>query len=174
MSYRELRNFAEIMRALGYPRLISVENFRTPNFELVSDVLFWLVHRYEPTAELTDEISGNNGVEFLKTVAQIMYSKAHINLKIRRLFQADGFAVKELLKVGGLLYSAIHVDSTLEDQDDSLPSMSSMELVNKMEDLKKARTLAAEIVDGGAKVYTLLGSEVCRHVCVCVCECVCE
>ena len=34
MSYRELRNYTEIMRALGYPRLISLENFRKPNFEV--------------------------------------------------------------------------------------------------------------------------------------------
>jgi hypothetical protein len=36
------------MKALGYPRLISLENFRTPNFELVADCLTWLVHRYKP------------------------------------------------------------------------------------------------------------------------------
>lgn len=30
MSYRELRNFKEIMCTLGYPRLISIENFRAP------------------------------------------------------------------------------------------------------------------------------------------------
>ena len=45
MSYRELRNFCEIMRALGYPRLISLENFKTPNFELVADILYWLASR---------------------------------------------------------------------------------------------------------------------------------
>merc|ERR1719407_235264 len=28
MSYRELRNFKEIMCTLGYPRLISIENFK--------------------------------------------------------------------------------------------------------------------------------------------------
>ena len=38
-------DFTETMKALGYPRLISVENFRTPNFELVADALYWLVHR---------------------------------------------------------------------------------------------------------------------------------
>ncbi len=37
--------FTEIMRALGYPRLISMENFRLPNFELVADCLYWLVQR---------------------------------------------------------------------------------------------------------------------------------
>ena len=32
MSFREIRNFNEMMRALGYPQLISMENFVTPNF----------------------------------------------------------------------------------------------------------------------------------------------
>ena len=45
MSFRELRNFTETMRCLGYPRLISMENFRTPNFELVADLLYWLLKR---------------------------------------------------------------------------------------------------------------------------------
>uniref|UniRef100_A0A8C6ZMM7 Uncharacterized protein n=1 Tax=Nothoprocta perdicaria TaxID=30464 RepID=A0A8C6ZMM7_NOTPE len=45
MSFRDLRNFTEMMKALGYPRLISMENFRTPNFMLVSEVLLWLVKR---------------------------------------------------------------------------------------------------------------------------------
>ena len=40
-------DFTEMMRALGYPRHISMENFRTPNFGLVSEVLLWLVKRLE-------------------------------------------------------------------------------------------------------------------------------
>ena len=39
-------DFTEMMRALGYPRLISMENFRTPNFTLVAEILTWLVNRY--------------------------------------------------------------------------------------------------------------------------------
>lgn len=39
-------DFTEMMRALGYPRLISMENFRTPNFTLVAEILTWLVKRY--------------------------------------------------------------------------------------------------------------------------------
>ena len=42
MSFRELRNFCEIMRGLGFPRLISMENFRKPNFELVAEILYFL------------------------------------------------------------------------------------------------------------------------------------
>ena len=46
MSYRDLRSLTEMMRALGYPRLISLENFRQPNFQLVAEMLSWLVKRY--------------------------------------------------------------------------------------------------------------------------------
>lgn len=41
-----LTDFTEMMRALSYPRLISMENFRTPNFALVAEILIWLVKRY--------------------------------------------------------------------------------------------------------------------------------
>ena len=40
-----LAAFTEVMRSLGFPRLISMENFRLPNFELVAECLYWLVQR---------------------------------------------------------------------------------------------------------------------------------
>jgi len=40
-----ITDFTEMMRGLGYTRLISMENFRTPNFPLVAEVLAWLVKR---------------------------------------------------------------------------------------------------------------------------------
>lgn len=45
MSYRELRRFKEIMCTLGYPRLISIDNFKINNFELVAEALVWLCKR---------------------------------------------------------------------------------------------------------------------------------
>ncbi|RWS08919.1 hypothetical protein B4U79_02693 [Dinothrombium tinctorium] len=45
MSYRELRNFLEILRVLGYNRLVSLENFRRPNFHLTAEILQWLIQR---------------------------------------------------------------------------------------------------------------------------------
>ena len=56
MSYRELRNFCEMMRSLGYPRIISMENFRVPNFKLVAEIIFWLVKRIDPKFDITDNI----------------------------------------------------------------------------------------------------------------------
>ena len=35
-----------MMQTLGYPRIISMENFRQPNFSLVAEVLIWLINRW--------------------------------------------------------------------------------------------------------------------------------
>ena len=66
-------DFTEQLRALGYPRHVSMENFRTPNFLLVADVLTWLVERYDPNIELPDDISTEQDrVSFLRSTCQVM------------------------------------------------------------------------------------------------------
>jgi clusterin-associated protein 1 len=35
-----------VMRELEYPRKIAIDNFATPNFELMADMLYWLATRY--------------------------------------------------------------------------------------------------------------------------------
>eukprot|EP00743_Colponemidia_sp_Colp-15_P002266 GILK01002456.1.p1 GENE.GILK01002456.1~~GILK01002456.1.p1 ORF type:complete len:441 (+),score=102.48 GILK01002456.1:114-1436(+) len=154
MSFRELRNFCEIMRALGYPRLISVENFRTPNFELVADILFWMVHRYEPNTDISDDISREqHRVQFIKSVAQIFASKGRIKLNTRKLYGADGYAVKEMLKIATVLHQASRAQ--VQDEDEG----SQFTLNAKLHDLKSTRSLASEITDSGVKLYDLLGKE---------------
>ena len=155
MAYRELRNFCEVMRALGYPRLISLENFRTSNFELVADILFWLVHHYDPDSDISDEIEEEHSrVEFIKSVAKFFLSKSRIKLNMKKLYQADGFAVQEMLKVATLLYQAMNSNQG-EDEDSSLDFGAS----SKLQSVKSARGLASEITESGAKLYDLLGRE---------------
>ena len=50
------------MRSLGYPRLISMENFRQPNFELVADCLYWLVQRCVRGSHRTPELRAMRAV----------------------------------------------------------------------------------------------------------------
>jgi len=38
-------DFIEKMKSLGYPKLISIDSLRTPDFSFVSEILFWLVKR---------------------------------------------------------------------------------------------------------------------------------
>jgi clusterin-associated protein 1 len=143
------------MRALGYPRLISLENFRTSNFELVADILFWLVHHYDPDSDISDEIEEEHSrVEFIKSVAKFFLSKSRIKLNMKKLYQADGFAVQEMLKVATLLYQAMNSNQG-EDEDSSLDFGAS----SKLQSVKSARGLASEITESGAKLYDLLGRE---------------
>ncbi|XP_071813296.1 clusterin-associated protein 1-like [Apostichopus japonicus] len=164
MSYRDLRNFTEMMRALGYPRLISMENFRTPNFSLVAEVLIWLVQRYDPNSDIpTDTDTEQDRVIFIKSVAQFMATKAHIKLNTKRLYQADGYAVKELIKVTSVLYNAMKTNTTSKDGEEeanSNASSLSFDLSSKISDLKSSRQLASLITSKGASLYDLLGKEV--------------
>ncbi|NXM93019.1 CLUA1 protein, partial [Sylvia borin] len=155
-------DFTEMMRALGYPRIISMENFHTPNFMLVSEVLLWLVKRYEPHSDIPGDVdTEQDRVFFIKAVAQFMATKAHIKLNTKRLYQADGYAVKELLKVTSVLYGAMN---TQGGQRAELPEEDStkfkFDLGSKIADLKAARQLASEITSKGAVLYDLLGKEV--------------
>ena len=71
-----LADFAECMRSLGYPRVISMENFRSPNFELVADCLEFLVTRYDETAVVDGDISTEKDrVHFLKNVNRAFSQK---------------------------------------------------------------------------------------------------
>jgi clusterin-associated protein 1 len=50
-------------------------------------------------------------------------SKANIKLNTKRIYQADGYAVRELLKATSVLYSALRVNTTsLGDDSSSLSS----------------------------------------------------
>lgn len=151
-----------MMRALGYPRLISMENFHTPNFMLVSEVLLWLVKRYEPQTDIPPDVeTEQDRVFFIKAVAQFMATKVHIKLNTKKLYQADGYAVKELLKVTSVLYGAMDtkgVERADVSEEDS--SKLKFDLGSKIADLKAARQLASEITSKGASLYDLLGKEV--------------
>ncbi|KAK9519463.1 hypothetical protein VZT92_022191 [Zoarces viviparus] len=162
MSFRDLRNFTEMMRALGYHRLISMENFRTPNFTLVAEILIWLVKRYEPQMDIpTDVDTESDRVFFIKAVAQFMATKAHIKLNTKRLYQADGYAVKEMLKITSVLYSAMNTKQmAMGDRTEEDNSKFKFDLSSRISDLKAARQLASEVTSKGASLYDLLGKEV--------------
>ncbi|XP_051789989.1 clusterin-associated protein 1 homolog isoform X1 [Erpetoichthys calabaricus] len=162
MSFRDLRSFTEMMRALGYPRLISMENFRTPNFTLVAEILTWLVKRYEPQTDIpTDIDTEQDRVFFIKAVAQFMATKAHVKLNTKRLYQADGYAVKEMLKITVVLYNAMKTKGmSPAEKEHEEGSKFQFDLGSKIADLKAARDLASEITSKGASLYDLLGKEV--------------
>lgn len=153
MSYREIRNFTEMMRGLGYPRLISMENFRKPNFELVADILYWMVKIYDPDTTLSDRVEfENERVEFLTSIATLLAAKARLKLNTKKLYASDGRAVQELLKLASLLYKATKTANKKYEEETVPPPI-------KAQDVKSARVLASEITQTGAKLYDLLETE---------------
>ncbi|CAI2372374.1 unnamed protein product [Moneuplotes crassus] len=157
MSYRDLRNFCEIMRALGYSRPISVENFRLPNFELVADISLWFAERYDPSSDISDNINEERDrVLFIKSICQLFLTKARIKLNPKKLYEANGYAVKELLKVATMLNKAMNASAVDEDE---LVSSNDFNMDSKLRNLKQARSLANEITETGAKLFDSLGKE---------------
>ncbi|KAI4828349.1 hypothetical protein KUCAC02_022445 [Chaenocephalus aceratus] len=161
MSFRDLRSkFTEMMRALGYPRLISMENFRTPNFTLVAEIHIG----YEPQVDIpTDVDTESDRIFFIKAVAQFMATKAHIKLNTKRLYQADGYADERDAE------DHLSAVQRYEDQTDGPGEQTEEEnskfkfdLGSRISDLKAARQLASDVTSKGASLYDLLGKEEMR------------
>ncbi|XP_050671155.1 clusterin-associated protein 1 isoform X2 [Leptidea sinapis] len=98
MSYRDLRNFSEAMRDLGFPHHISLESFRTPNWELLEVCLRWLAARVEPDAVLA---GGRETLE--QRVALVIHA---IELFVGEIRQARALAT-DITGQGALLYDLL-------------------------------------------------------------------
>ncbi|XP_060521836.1 clusterin-associated protein 1 homolog isoform X3 [Cylas formicarius] len=152
-----------MLRALEYPNLISMESFRKNNFALIADILVWLAKLFDPDTHIPLEISTEDDrVKFIRNVAQFMALKGSVKLNTKRLYQADGYSVKELLKITTLLYNALSTDLDAEDDDENNDSFSfrDFDISDKVSELKLSRQLASEITTTGATLFDLLGKEV--------------
>nr|XP_026486663.1 clusterin-associated protein 1 [Vanessa tameamea] len=158
MSYRDLRNFSEAMRALGFPRQISLESFRNPNWELVESCLRWLAARIEPDATLA---GGKDSVELrvamVTHATELFHSRANLKLNGKKIYGADGWAVRELLKVANLLRSALDTPNQDDQHSDSNPLV--YDISTRVGEVKQARGLATDITAQGAFLYDLLAKE---------------
>ena len=94
-----------------------------------------------------------------------MATKAHVKLHPKKLYQADGFAVKEILKVTSVLYNAMKMNTMASEkgQNGSLEEASELptfDISSKLNELKQTRQLGSQITMKGATLYDLLGKEV--------------
>ncbi len=156
MSYRELRNFTEMMRSLGYPRIISMENFRVSNFKLVAEIIFWLIKRFDPKADIPDVIEDERDrVEFIRSVSQFFYQNLKIKLNLKKLYSSDGYSVQELIKIVEILYKAKNTIKYREDIDFS----AELDITSRKQDLAQCKQLSTEIVETGFSLLDLLDKE---------------
>ncbi|CAH8639288.1 unnamed protein product [Schistosoma bovis] len=161
MSFREMRLFTEMMRSLGYPRVISLENFRTPNFPLVAEILRWLVCRYDSYADLPSRLdSEQDRVLFIKSVTRLIFTKACIKLNSKRLYQADGYAVRELIKITRILYEAMKNSNSESKDEQYCLNVTEIFDFDKVKQLQEARNLCSQLASSGASLNSLLNKEV--------------
>uniref|UniRef100_A0A0C9RTS5 Cluap1_0 protein n=1 Tax=Fopius arisanus TaxID=64838 RepID=A0A0C9RTS5_9HYME len=161
MSFRDLRNFTEMMRFLGYPRLISLSNFRVPNFPLVAEVLVWLVRRFDGDTDIScDYQTEEDRVAIIRRAAEFMAIKTNIKLNTKKLYQADGYAVHELLKIATLLYEAQSKSAEEEILSSDNKHQARIDISDRLNELKTTRQLASQLTVNGASLFDLLGREV--------------
>jgi len=167
MSYRELRDFTEHLRALSYPRAVSIESFRAPNFPLIADLLSFLLKRYDPTIVYNESISTQSQrVSFIQSLTSLSLSQCNIKLSMKSLYRADGFAVRELLKLSSLLYKAVtqnnwekqnqdsNISQIIHNNNDNEKETNSSESlsVSTVEEFRDAKQLSNELIDLGEKL----------------------
>lgn len=160
MSYRDLRNFCEILRTLRYPRLLSIENFRTPNFKLVSELLEWIVKKFEPTATLSAQNieTEQDRVMFIKQAVMLMLQNSRFKLNPKKLYMADGHAVQELLPPLQILYEA----AKGQELGDSQIQWNTIKakLATKMQEVRVTRQLSTMLPDTASALNDLLTKQI--------------
>lgn len=154
MSFRDLRCLTENLRVLGYPNIVSLDSFREPNFKLVAELLIWLTSVYEPRVNIPTSIeSEHDRISLIKTVSQIFITKQHIKLNTKKLYQADGYAVKELLKLINALVEASKAPATLD-------CVKVLDSNLKSSQLKGMRERVNKISKSGIALHEALGMDI--------------
>jgi clusterin-associated protein 1 len=108
MTFRERKQFAEIMRTLGYPKPVGIDSFDSPNFGIMADLLQWLTTLYDPDIVVMPDLSSERGrVDFIRSIVQQMAMRSGVRMNPRKLYASDVFAVRELLKLAAPIYRGI-------------------------------------------------------------------
>ncbi|VDP04621.1 unnamed protein product [Soboliphyme baturini] len=140
--------FVEMLRQLGYPQNMSIDHFRRHDFYAMAHVLSWLIEQRELAAPIRHRIDPKSHIElqiateqdrviFVKTATQFLVEHLDIRVNPQKLYQANVYAVQEMLKVATFLYRA----------------------VDQMAELSISRALSTEITNAAVQVYDLLSDE---------------
>jgi len=102
--------------------------------------------------------SESDRVVFIRTVAQQLAVKANVRLNTKKLYEADGNAVPELLKGVHILYEASR--SLVQSQDEDDQGLNQQLMRAKLSEFKRCREVAADITSRGANLYDELAKEI--------------
>jgi clusterin-associated protein 1 len=144
-----------MLRRLHYPHPITVNSFKSPNFELVSGILRWIVQRLDGTNPSYDKIeSEDDRVQFLNAIASDVATMMNISLDRRNLYAADDRAVKELVKISSILDEAL----TLAEDEASTSSEEEIQPEEILAAAKRASLLVGEIAEISVRLSSVLNN----------------
>ena len=128
----------------------------------MAEILHWLVLRFDPNFDLSLTIdTESDRVLFIRTVVQHLAAKENIRLDTKKLYEADGNAVQELLKAVTVLYEASKSIQTQDQEEEEEQGPLNESLVRaRLSEFKRSREVAAEITSRGANLYDELGKEI--------------
>lgn len=152
MSYHELQNFALLMTQIGFPRPISVDSFRKPNFFLVTEILNYTITIVAPNNAIAMDITTQEDrVYFITAVVNILQATLHLKLDSKKIYAAGPEAVRELRKV--VQEVATYIGATAISADKGMSSAASVDLTLHSNALRVA---SSKIVEASTKLLTQL------------------
>jgi len=152
---------------LGFPRVFPLQSLANPHgslasFHIVTELLQWLAGLMEPGATLPGGVeSEEQRVLLVRSATEFFVTKAAIRLNPKKLYAAAAVTAAELQKVTRLLTTPVQneEDRDEEDQRDQYRSLNPVDIGDKMDELRKARELAADLTQRGSTIYELLSKE---------------
>ncbi|XP_067636326.1 clusterin-associated protein 1 homolog [Eurosta solidaginis] len=164
MSFKDVRDLAEHLKLLGYPNAFPLQslanNFGSlASFHVVAEVLQWLAGLLEPGAVLAGSVdTESNRVLLIRSATEFFVTKSAIKLNPRKLYASSAVTATELQKVTRML---IAPRQTAEDRDEEekYRSLNQVDIGDKMDDLRRARELSADLTQRGVALQELLAKE---------------
>ncbi|KAK3864095.1 hypothetical protein Pcinc_030196 [Petrolisthes cinctipes] len=158
MSFREVRTLVEHLRLLGFPRLVSLENFTAPNLPLVTEILIWAAevvdndHPFSSTTPHTQE----ERVALIQQAALFFNERIEVQLSAVHLYGGDRLAARQLLKITSWLHHAATITESHTHHDTTLDNISTQLPVKEM---REVRQLASTIIMDAAGLVDRLSLE---------------
>lgn len=157
-------DLCEYLQIVGYPRQLKVSTLFTTqgsleNFELIFDIMRWLIDQYEPGTILPSGCDTEiDRVLLVRTCVEFLAVRAGIKLNPLRLYSGTAAAASELLKVVDLIIK--RPTNQLNDLNDKHNGkLADIDIDDKIKARQRGRELASELTNLGATLYDLLGKE---------------
>lgn len=152
MSYHELQHFTLLMTQIGFPRPISIDTFRKPDFFLVAEILHYITTVVAPSNAIAMDIATQEDrVYFITTVVNVLQTTLHLKLDSKKIYAAGPEAVRELRKI--VQEVATYIGAAATSTDKGTSSAASVDLTLHSNALCVA---SSKIVEASTKLLTQL------------------